>query len=60
MTRKQRLAFKELKEVVNNVVDFEGEKEGKDEEAYQQLGDEVEDRLLEFCVALLDYELRDN
>ncbi len=34
MTRKQRLAFEELKKAVDNVVDFEGEKEGMDKEAY--------------------------
>ena len=59
-TSKQQDKFDELIDAVDQVIEFQGEREGEDIQAYQELGKHVQSRLLQFCIALLDHSLADN
>ncbi|KAH8749813.1 hypothetical protein BGZ57DRAFT_1010455 [Hyaloscypha finlandica] len=60
-TSKQQDTFDESIDAVDQVVEFQGEREGEDAQAYQELEKHVQNRLLQFCIALLDHHnLADN
>ena len=59
-TSKQRLGFDTLMDAVDQLSDYKEENRSKDEEEYEKARDEVQRRLLQFCIALLDHDLVDN
>jgi hypothetical protein len=60
LTSKQQDTFDELMDSVDQIVDFQGGKEGEDKTVYQELERHVQHRLLQFCIASLDHYLADN
>ena len=47
-------------DAIDQVVEFQGGKEDGDAKACRDLEKHVQNRLLQFCIALLDHNLADN
>ena len=59
-TSKQRLVFDTLMNIVDQLIDYKKENRSEEDEEYEKARVEVERRLLQFCIALLDHNLIDN
>ena len=59
-TQQQRAGLDRLMEVVDQVSDYEEEGKGEEDEVYKEARADVQQALLQFCIALLDYNLVDN
>ena len=60
LTSKQQDTFDQLMDAGDQVVEFQGGKEDGDAKACRDLEKHVQNRLLQFCIALLDHNLADN